>query len=307
MESIDSVVTVGKEQPLVSITVVTYNSSKFVIETLESAKAQTYQNIELIVSDDCSTDNTVELCQEWLQRNNSRFVRTELITTPVNTGVSANATRARKAAKGEWVKGIAGDDILVEDALEKFIALEKSDDSYLFFGECKKFSVDDRNKKLFDPVIYPIPEYRMIFLLPVEKQYKRLLRKCYLMAPCAFVRRNLYEKIGYYDETYKRMEDWPFWIKCLRNGYKVEFAPVLTEYYRQHPDSICSKVRSTWYNEPFYQDELSFKKKHIWPNISVFDIKYWWKTFYAWIHHIVFYHIFKNKKSKLAVFVTRVI
>ena len=53
---------VEENNPLVSINVITYNSSKFVLETLESAKAQTYQNIELIVSDDCSTDNTVEIC-----------------------------------------------------------------------------------------------------------------------------------------------------------------------------------------------------------------------------------------------------
>ena len=48
-------------KPLVSIIVITYNSAKFVLETLESAKAQTYQNIELIISDDCSSDNTIEI------------------------------------------------------------------------------------------------------------------------------------------------------------------------------------------------------------------------------------------------------
>ncbi len=54
--------------PLVSIIVITYNSSKYVLETLESAKAQTYQNIELIVSDDGSTDNTIEICKIWIEK-----------------------------------------------------------------------------------------------------------------------------------------------------------------------------------------------------------------------------------------------
>lgn len=57
------------EQPLVSVSVITYNSAKTVLETLESIKAQTYQNLELIVSDDCSTDNTVELCRNWIEQN----------------------------------------------------------------------------------------------------------------------------------------------------------------------------------------------------------------------------------------------
>ena len=57
------------KKPLVSIIVITYNSAKYVLETLESAKNQTYQNIELIISDDCSIDNTVDICTRWLNEN----------------------------------------------------------------------------------------------------------------------------------------------------------------------------------------------------------------------------------------------
>ncbi len=85
--------TKNTEQLLVSIIVVTYNSSKYILETLESAKAQTYQNIELIVSDDCSTDNTVSICDRWLHENDFFFFRTKLITTTQNTGVAPNCNR----------------------------------------------------------------------------------------------------------------------------------------------------------------------------------------------------------------------
>lgn len=57
-----------ENKPLVSIVVITYNSSEYVLETLESAKAQTYTNIELIVSDDCSTDETVSICKNGLKQ-----------------------------------------------------------------------------------------------------------------------------------------------------------------------------------------------------------------------------------------------
>mgnify|MGYP000958323009 FL=1 len=66
--------------PLVSIIVVTYNSSLFVRETLESAKRQSYNNIELIITDDASTDDTVKVCREWIANNKNRFVRVELKT-----------------------------------------------------------------------------------------------------------------------------------------------------------------------------------------------------------------------------------
>ena len=79
------------QNPLVSIVVITYNSSEYVCETLESAKAQSYQNIELIVSDDASTDNTVPIVTKWIRENKSRFVCVEIVTSPSNTGITAKA------------------------------------------------------------------------------------------------------------------------------------------------------------------------------------------------------------------------
>ena len=84
------------ENPLFSIIIVTYNSSPYVLETLESARAQTYQNIELIITDDCSIDNTVNICREWIDKNKERFVRTELITVEQNTGILPTLTGAIK-------------------------------------------------------------------------------------------------------------------------------------------------------------------------------------------------------------------
>ncbi len=108
-----------EQNPLVSIIVITYNSSKYVLETLESTKNQTYQNIELIVSDDCSTDNTFEICRSWIEQNKERFVRTQLVTSNKNTGIAPNCNRGLKMAQGEWVKLIAGDDILLAHCIKK--------------------------------------------------------------------------------------------------------------------------------------------------------------------------------------------
>ncbi|GAB1452027.1 hypothetical protein MASR2M47_20830 [Draconibacterium sp.] len=106
------------QNPLVSIVVITYNSSKFILDTLESAKEQTYQNLELIITDDCSTDNTIEICQNWIEKNSYRFVNTELITVEKNTGTAPNANRGLKVSKGEWIKFIAGDDFLLTNCID---------------------------------------------------------------------------------------------------------------------------------------------------------------------------------------------
>ena len=109
------------KNPLVSIPIVTYNSATYIIETLESVKNQTYQNIELIVSDDCSTDDTVAKCREWIEINKERFGRAEVLTAERNTGVSTNLNRAEAACKGEWVKFLDGDDLLLPTCVEDYI------------------------------------------------------------------------------------------------------------------------------------------------------------------------------------------
>ena len=107
--------------PLVSIVIITYNSSTTIVETLDSVKRQTYSNIELIVSDDCSADNTVEVVKGWMERNKSRFVRAKLIESDVNTGVAVNLNRGNKDARGIWLKSIAGDDKQYRTALKRHI------------------------------------------------------------------------------------------------------------------------------------------------------------------------------------------
>ncbi|TXH52940.1 MAG: glycosyltransferase family 2 protein, partial [Bacteroidia bacterium] len=122
------------KHPLVSIIVVTYNSSKFVLETLESAKSQTYQNIELLISDDGSTDDTLQICKDWLTQNKDRFVHTELITVEKNTGIPANCNRGIKAANGEWITFIDSDDTVNENYLSCFDNRKLGDISMIFLG-----------------------------------------------------------------------------------------------------------------------------------------------------------------------------
>lgn len=109
--------------PLVSITVITYNSASTVVETLNSVYCQTYRNLELIVSDDSSSDDTVNVCKKWIKKHENRFERVCIIESKMNTGISANINRADAACTGECVKGIAGDDKLVPGCVETFVDL----------------------------------------------------------------------------------------------------------------------------------------------------------------------------------------
>lgn len=223
------------KEPLVSISVVTYNSSEFVLETLESAKTQTYKNIELVVSDDCSTDNTVEVVEKWIKNNKSRFVRTRLLTVEKNTGVSGNAKRAINACEGEWIKGIAGDDILLPTCVEdnlRFISEHPSaeivlSNSIVFF---------DTNRK--EEIQKPGLTVRVFFELSASEQYEQLVRHDILLNPNSqFTSKRLFQTFQY-DENFRFMEDRPFFWNCTSNGVKLYYLDKNTVRYRKHQGAL---------------------------------------------------------------------
>lgn len=216
---------VEDNNPLVSINVITYNSSKFVLETLESAKAQTYQNIELIVSDDCSTDNTVDICREWIEKNKDRFVRTELITVEKNTGIAANCNRAVKASKGEWIKGIAGDDILMENCIE--INIDNSYNKEMLISDMILF---DSNREFVrnNPI-----DFDIFCKLSSKKRTKLYARTSFFCnIPTLFLKSSVYNTIGLYDESTPYLEDVPFLLKAFKSNIKIGYINEILVKYR---------------------------------------------------------------------------
>lgn len=101
-----------KNFPFISIITVTYNSSKYVREAIESVLASSFKNFELIIGDDCSSDNTWDIVQEY---NDARIVKYKNST---NLGEYPNRDKALRIAKGEWVLYIDGDDLVYPHALE---------------------------------------------------------------------------------------------------------------------------------------------------------------------------------------------
>ena len=233
------------EQPLVSVTVITYNSSKTVLETLDSIKAQTYQDLELIVSDDCSTDNSVEVCRKWIGQNKDRFVRTALITVEKNTGVAGNLNRADDACQGEWIKGIAGDDILMPNCIQDCVDyITEHPDTIYLFGKQEAFGASKERCKEIDAVF----DYTF-FNLTQEQQLHRLIfdGNC-VPATTNFYHRDRARTAGVKnDERIPFLEDWPKWINLLRAGVKLHFVDKMLVEYRVGGVSTMPRLNPNMY------------------------------------------------------------
>lgn len=240
-------------QPLVSVPVITYNSAKFVLETLESIKAQTYQNIELIISDDCSTDNTIELCRKWVEENKERFVRAQIITSELNTGVSANLNRAEAACQGVWVKGIAGDDLLMPNCVEDCVEyVNNNPDTIYLFGKIKAFGATEQLNTHFENNVF---DYSF-FDLKTDEQLERLIFEgnCVPASTCFSNRLKTVELDITNDERIPLLEDWPKWINILNKGIQLHFIDKLLVKYRIHEGSLSTSSMAS--ARMMYSDRL---------------------------------------------------
>lgn len=275
--------------PVVSVAVITYNSEKTIEETLDSIYNQTYPTLELIISDDCSSDNTVNVCKEWLSNKKERFIHSIIIPAKVNNGTSKNLNIAEAACAGEWVKPIAGDDILVNDCIEKYIKYitENNDVSYVF-SRCKAFDAESEVCRKIDLRF----DYNF-FSLNINDQLKRLIFdfNC-IPAPTLFYNRiKSIDMDVKNDERIPLLEDWPKWINLLKKNIRFHFIDDVLVLYRVNGVSTNSMT-----SVKMYESDRLFYFYYLFPEWCKFDIDYAVKRMVE--SEVYIYKIVKERESK---------
>lgn len=297
----------NKQNPLVTIIIITYNSMDYVIQTLESAKRQTYTNIELIISDDASKDNTVKVCRDWLENNKNSFKNVQLITTNNNSGIPGNCNRGVKKSNGEWIKLIAGDDILVGDCLELFMDAIAKDKSIEFLaGRFQTFTskngvLDIKEKK------HPKEEKLSFFDLTPPKQLKMLLTGCdFGFAPATFIKKDLFIKFGFFNEEFRFMEDLPYWIKLAENGVKFHLMNNTVTYYRKGHGSVLES-NTHYFNVNYMCTLFNFKRKIVYKKVPKTNFLFYQAELVDYFHYHFIRIFFRNRKTKLSFIVGKLI
>ena len=112
---------------LVSVIMPNYNSERFIDETINSVLSQTYQNWELLIVDDCSTDKSVEIIKSYCDRD----LRIKLFVNEKNSGAAASRNRALRESTGKWIAFLDSDDLWLPEKLEKQLAF-MVDNGYKF-------------------------------------------------------------------------------------------------------------------------------------------------------------------------------
>lgn len=226
-----------KTNPIVSVMIPCYNHAAFLGDCLNSILAQDYEQIELLICDDCSTDDSFAVIQSYESRLRERFSDVSIMRNETNCGVTKNVNRMLAQAKGAYLKTIASDDAMAPNAISAMV-------SYLENNPQIDIAVSN-GRKVREDQHYPFAsgEEKIYVLSPDFSErgmFERTARCNQISAPAAMVRRSVYETYGYYDEQLK-VEDYEFWLRILKDG-QVRFGFLDQEliYYRINANSMTS-------------------------------------------------------------------
>lgn len=230
----------------VTVIVPSFNHARFIEGTVASILQQTHRDLELIVVDDCSSDDSVTLLRQFT--GDPRFT---LVPLSSNVGAGAAMNIGAERATGEFIAFCGSDDQFLSDKLEKQLAVfdNQSDLGVVF----THIELIDENGRTYPDGSHP--------LHPIFKQANRsrgqwIHRFFYdgncLCQPSALIRRDLFEAVGRQDARLTQLHDFALWIRCVqRNPIHIIEAP-LTRYRRsRHAVSLsdhglASNLRVRW-------------------------------------------------------------
>ncbi|BAQ64667.1 glycosyltransferase [Geminocystis sp. NIES-3709] len=215
-----------KEQPFLSVVIPTYNCSKYIIEAIESVFSQTYSNLEIIVIDDGSIDNTKTIIKPYLNRI-SYFYQD-------NQGASKARNFGIEKAKGELIAFLDADDFfLLPTKLSEQIAYFEAQSSLGFVHSGWQI-VNEFGNKLQERLPWrQVPEFNLASWLLYNP-----------VRPSAMIfKRNWLVKIGGFDEELRQSEDFDLGARLILEGCEGKWLKKVTVGYRKHGTNTTNKVQ----------------------------------------------------------------
>jgi glycosyltransferase involved in cell wall biosynthesis len=224
------------DRPLVTVVASCYNHARFVRDCLESIRSQTYDNVQLIIMDDQSTDGSVTIIDDWLRTTG---VRAQFIAHADNRGICRTRNEALSHAVGEYCAFVSTDDVWVPDKLETHVAIMEAESPEVAVLYTDAYRMDESGA--------PVPGMFLETYLnagqapPSGDIYEVLLDGNFIPSLTTLVRRAALLDVGPYDESLS-FEDWDMWLR-LAQRYRFAYAPVPVARYRIVATSLDHMLR----------------------------------------------------------------
>ena len=244
--------------PEISIIIPTYNYGRFIGRALNSVLSQSYQDYEIIVVDDASTDDTKNIISQYTDKR-IRYIRHD-----INRGPSAARNTGIKSSKGEFIAFLDSDDEWEPDKLYHQINLFRNASSDIGCVYCGARYVNMMTMAQTD--FYP--RFRGNIIEP--------LLTANVISGCdstLMVRKKCFDEIGLFDEEMQSSEDWDMWLRIVQ-FYKIDYVNIILVTLWQHDENISTNMDRTIKGREF----LLKKNENLY-------------NFYPYIHSLQYYHL----------------
>lgn len=230
-------------EPLVTIFAICHNHEAYVLETLESIRAQTYKNIQLIIINNSTNDNSGDIITGWID---TYHVECEFIQNAVPLTLVKNCNLGLSKAKGKYFQGISCDDIMMPDKISWQVQLFEQLGEEFACVYADAIKIDKHGKQIGSQTFFDErkKKFHNVEFQPGSLHYE-LQRMCYVVAPTVLLRKSSVLNIQGYDEKFL-IEDWPLWIKLSAAGHLFYPLNKIVAKYRIHPESF-DQVRAYGY------------------------------------------------------------
>jgi glycosyltransferase involved in cell wall biosynthesis len=213
--------------PKASVIMPCFNHARFVVESADAILQQSFRDLELIIVDDCSSDNSWEVIQSVAGKDS----RVKAIRHARNQGASKSRNDGLRAAAGDFIGFCDADDIWEKDKLKEQVKLLQGNPAY-DLTYCDSIIIDENGLptgKRFSQ-LFPPPKPHSGSLFP------ELERRNFVNMQSVLMRKGCIQRVGYFDENIKWVEDWLYWVMLSRHHRFLYCRDALARY-RMHPRS----------------------------------------------------------------------
>ena len=216
-------------QPLVTVVIPAYNAAAYIREAVDSALAQTYKNIEVIVVNDGSTDGTARIMEPYAREKKIVYIEQP------NKGLSGARNTGIRSAKGEFIALLDSDDIFLPTKIERQIGyLLNHPQCGVCYCDLLHFYEEEPGKLLK-------LDYRYY---SGDEVFSHLLHANFINPLSVVLRKSEIDRVGVFDESYRRSEDWEYWMRLVRHGVRFDHLPEVLAKYRMRKTSMSYDWKS---------------------------------------------------------------
>lgn len=209
------------KRPLITVVMPNYNGHRFVEQAIDSVLSQAYQDFELLVVDDCSKDDSLQLIKQKAQSDS----RIRVIALEKNAGVANARNVGIREAKGKYIALLDNDDLWTADKLERQLTIAEKGADIVY---CSYDFIDEQNNEIKKP-----------FIVPKQTNFNKMLASSVISCSTSFIKTELMQAHPFNPEFYH--EDYVLWMELLRVCPTAYGDEKVLMHYRQVTGSRSNK------------------------------------------------------------------